>query len=187
MKDARTGFAPRLVALKRELAAVARAGALFVEGDLCRQAYAPGLECFAGGDDLNYHAAACVTLKKTLLRLERLARTPCCVALWRVRPDKPECVEPLLYGSRRAPLGDAKPAVRGYRPLPMFTAFRQAYHKRRPSWRLARDAQATGADYGLAHPARAGKRRVIVEHFVPVLDSMGEVAAVLEVFTDTTL
>ena len=98
--------------VKAELAEVARIGQAFVDGDACRKLWAPKAQTFMTGDDMNYDNAATVPVKKTLFRLERLARVACSVALWRRRPDRPDSGEALLFGSCGTPEGANKPTCR---------------------------------------------------------------------------
>lgn len=179
----RTPIKMSLADLKAELAQVARIGQAFVDGDLCRQVYQPGAETFMTGDDMDFNPEACVPLKKTLLRLERVSKAPCSTTLWRRRPDDPAAGEALIYGSLGSPLGGGKPGNRGYKPPRMVPQLAAAFMKGRAAWRSGRHPNAAEmADRGQAVPVRGVKGLVMVEHFVPVRDSMGEIAAVLEVF-----
>ena len=171
--------------IKRELAEVARIGKVFVDGDLCRQALQPYAQTFLTGDDLDLNPEACVPLKKTLLRLERLSRVPCATALWRRRPDVPSSAEALLFGAAGSPLGSDKPANRGYQPPPMTPQLAAAFLKGKDAWRVVR-GKAIGAGLaarGIGVPARSLPGNALVQLFAPIQDSMADVAAVLEVFT----
>ncbi len=174
-----------LNAVKRELAEIARVGQMFVDGDLCRRLWAPGHERFMTGDDLNYDNEVTVSVKKTLLRLERLCRVPCSTALWRRRPDDPGSGEALLFGSCGTFEGAAKPANRGYIPPRMTPEMRKGFLQGRPAWKVRRKAKGTrvSIDRGLFHPVADVPGATTVQHFVPIRDSMGEIAALLEVFT----
>jgi hypothetical protein len=176
---------PSLDEIKAVVEEVARVGQAFVDGDLCRQAYQPHAETFMTGDDMDFNPQTTVPLKKTLLRLERVSRLPCGTTLWRRRPDDPGSGEALLFGSASSPLAGGKPGNRGYKPPRMTREMAAGFLKGRTAWRLnyqAGRAARTMADRGQAIAARGLKRPCIVERFVPIRDSMGEVAAVLEVF-----
>jgi len=175
-----------LAAVKRELAEVARIGQAFVDGDLCRRIYRPIGETFTNGDDIDFEPATCVPLKQTLLRLERLARVRCVCALWRRRPDMPEVGEPTLFGSYASPMHIYRPPMSGstrkFDPPKMFAELRAAF-RGRAVWKLTRSATAVGAARrGYCARIRGVGASTFVEHFVPIRDSMGEIAAVLEVF-----
>ena len=171
--------------LKAELAEVARIGRVFVDGDLCREAYFPHARNFLKGDDMDFNPAAAVPLKKTLLRLERVARLPCSTALWRRRPDDAESGEALLFGSVASCLAGFPPANRGYRPPPMSPPLRRAFLQGKTVLRLEKRRPAAALamfDRGMWVPSAEVDRPTIVQCFTPVRDSLGEIAAVLEVF-----
>ena len=174
--------------VKHELAEVARVGQMFVDGDACRKLWAPGHEKFMAGDDLNYDNDVTVPVKKTLLKLERLCRVPCSTTLWRRRPDDPESGEALLYGSFGTFEGTEKPPNRGYVPPRMTPEMRTGFLQGRPAWKVRRKAKGVRVliDRGLFHPVADVRGATTVQHFVPIRDSMGEIAALLEVFTVTT-
>ncbi|MCX7590780.1 MAG: hypothetical protein N2255_04045 [Kiritimatiellae bacterium] len=171
--------------VKKALMEVARIGQMFVEGDACREALQPWAQTFMSGDDMDFNPEVCVPLKKTLLRLERLSRVPCSTAIWRRRPDMPECVEALIFGSCSSPMSDGKPANRGYRPPRMFPEIRRAFVEGKPGWKIMREKTGVMIERGLFQPVVDTSRDTVIELFVPVRDSMGEIAAALEVFTAT--
>lgn len=176
-------------AVKRELAEVARIGQAFVDGDLCRNIYRPIGETFTNGDDIDFEPATCVPLKQTLMRLERLARIPCVCALWRRRPDMPEVGEPTLFGSYASPMHIYRPPMSGstrkFEPPKMFEELASAFQGR-AIWKVTRSATAVGAARrGFCASVGGVGAPAFIEHFVPVRDSMGEIAAVLEVFIAT--
>jgi hypothetical protein len=172
-----------LAEVRRELAEVARVGQMFMDGDLARRVYHPHAECFMKGDDMDFNPEAFLPLKKTMMRLERLARIPCGTTLWRRRPDMPECGEAAIYGCFASPLGGSKPANRGYQPQPMFPELAAAFLKGRCTWKTtpARSADIM-AERGMGAAVRGVNGPAFIEHFVPVKDSLGEIAGVLEVF-----
>jgi hypothetical protein len=175
-----------LAELKRELAEVARVGQMFLDGDLARRAYFPHAEKFMCGDDMDFDPEAFMPLKKTMMRLERLARVPCSTTLWRRRPDLPDRGEALIFGGFAAPHGGNKPANRGYQPKPMFPELARAFLKGKSAWKLTRTPGADiMAERGLGVRVKGLKGPAFIELFVPVKDSMGDVAAVLEVFAAT--
>jgi hypothetical protein len=171
--------------IKWELAEVARIGQMFVDGDLCRKVWQPYAETFMKGDDMDYNPEFTVPLKKTLFRLERLGRIPCGTALWRRRPDLPDCGEILLFGSLSSPDGGDKPANRGFKPPLMTKELQQVFLKNRTAWKLNPKSRAIHlqTERGLFVRAKGLKASTTVQLFVPVKDSMGEVAAALEVYT----
>jgi hypothetical protein len=172
-----------LTDIKRELADVARVGQMFVDGDLCRQALKPYAQTFMTGDDMDFDPAACVPLKKTLIRLERLCRVPCSTTIWRRRPDMPDRVEAILFGAYSSPMSDGKPGNRGYKPPMIFREIAKAFEQGKSAWKISRKKTKAMVDRGLFYRVRDVTDPVVVETFVPVKDSMGEIAAVLEVFT----
>jgi len=182
---AKTSRKMTLAEVKEELAEVARIGQMFVDGDLCRKALQPYAETYMTGDDMDFNPETCVPLKKTLMRLDRLSRVACATALWRRRPDFPEVGEALIFSSVGSPLGSQKPPNRGYKPPKMVAEMATAFVKGKPAWRIVRNTKETGTmiDRGLSAPVRSPAGTRTVELFVPVKDSMGEIAAVLEVFT----
>lgn len=172
-----------LAEIKRELAEVARIGQAFVDGDQARAAYHPHADAFRQGDDMDFNPETTVPLKKTLLRLERVSRIPCSTTLWRRRPDDPSAGEALLFGSQASPSATGKPG-RTYVPPKLTPELKKAFLNRQAAWKTNRKAAVTEyAERGAGVRAKGLKVDCIVEHFVPVTDSMGEVAAVLEVFT----
>ena len=177
-------------AVKRELAEVARIGQAFVDGDLCRKIYRPIGETFTNSDDIDFEPATCVPLKQTLMKLERLARIPCVCALWRRRPDMPEVGEPTLFGSFASPMhiyrAPMSGSTRKFEPPSMFQELASAFHGR-ATWKITGSATAVGvARRGLCTGVRGVAAPAFIEYFVPVRDSMGEIAAVLEVFIATS-
>ena len=174
-----------LAEIKAELAEVARIGQVFVDGDLCRKAYQPYAETFMTGDDMDFNPETTVPLKKTLLRLERVSRVACSTTLWRRRPDDPSSGEALFFGTTSSPLAGGKPSNRGYKPPKMTPELKAAFLQGKSVWKVNRrevSAALTMHDRGQAVAARGIQGPCIVERFVPIRDSMGEIAAVLEVF-----
>jgi len=175
-----------LAAVRRELAEIGRVGQAFVDGDLVHEAYFPHSRTFMCGDDMDFNPAAFLPLKMTMLRLERLSRVKCSTTLWRRRPDMPDRGEALIYGSYSSPHGGDKPAARGYQPKPMFPELARAFLRGLPAWKVTRDWRAGSmSERGMGVRIAGVKQPTFVEHFVPVKDSMGEIAAVLEVFAAT--
>lgn len=174
-----------LAEVKKELAEVARIGQAFIDGDECRKLWAPGAQTFMTGDDMNYDNAVTVPVKKALFRLERLSRVPCSVALWRRRPDFPGSGEAMLFGSCGTPEGATKPGNRGYVPPKMTREMKKGFLEGKSSWKVRRNPRSaeTMVDRGLDQPTREIDGKWTVQYFAPIKDSMGEVAALLEVFT----
>ena len=172
--------------IKQELLEVARIGQVFIEGDLCRNAWRPYAVNFMKGDDMDYDPEATVPLKKTLLRLEMLGRVPCGTTLWRRRPDRPECGEALLFGRMVAsPDGGDKPANRGYQPPLMSKELQQVFLKGKAAWKFNAKTNAIRINVarGVCVAANDVKANTTVQLLVPIKDSMGEIAAALEIHT----
>jgi hypothetical protein len=171
--------------LKTELADVARVGQMFVDGDACRNTWDPKQEFFMNGDDMNYNNPVVVPLKKTLFKLERLSRVPCSTALWRQRSDFPDSCEVLLLGSHGTPEGVDKPSFRNYQPPKMTPQMRTAFVDGKPAWRTEKNPKHAShlLNRGCTQKVSDRKGTTSVQLFVPVKDSMGEIAALLEVFT----
>lgn len=171
--------------LKAELKEVVRIGQMFIDGDLCRKVWHPHAEKFMCGDDMDYNPEATVPLKKTLFRLERLARVPCCVSLWRRRPDFPESGEALLFGQLPSPLGGDKPSAWNYKPPLMTEEMKEVFLKGRTAWRLDTKSGAIKVQVGrgIKVPVKGIKTATAVQVFAPVKDSMGDIAAAMEVHT----
>ena len=168
-----------------ELSEVARLGEIFLDGDLCRKLWQPYAEKFMCGDDMDYNPEAGVPVKKTLFRLERAGHLPCSTALWRRRADYPESGEALLYGSHASPYDTDKPKMRGYVPPKMTPEMESVFLRgeRATTVNMSYGRAAMMAGRGLAVRVRGVKRPTAVQVFTPVKDSMGEIAAALEVFT----
>jgi len=175
-----------LAEIRKELTDAARAGSAFIDGELCRGAFRPYADTFMNGDDLDLDPETGVPLKKMLMRLERFSRVNCSTALYRRRPDMPDRFETFLIGFCGSPATTPVPPYREkYRPprlrdLPEM----KAAFKGKTAARTIRGVPAT---YALivrkrSVPARNLKGNAVVEVFAPLRDSMGEVAAVLEVF-----
>lgn len=172
-----------LAEAKRELAEVARVGQMFLDGDLARKVYHPHSEKFMCGDDMDFNPEAFLPLKKNMLRLERLSRVPCSTTLWRRRPDMPDRGEATIFGSFASPLGGDKPSAHGYQPKPMFPELAKAFLKGEAAWKLNPGPGANFmAERGLGANIKGVKGPAFLAIYVPVKDSMGDIAAVLEVF-----
>ncbi len=171
--------------VKAALAEVARVGRLFIEGDECRKMYTADSQAFMSGDDLNFDAGVSSPIKKHLLRLEQLCRIPCSTTLWRRRPDRPECGEAHLFGSVRSFDAAKSPPNRGYQLQKMSRELKRVFLEGKPAWKTidSRPGAELLIDRGLFLPTMEVNPNPTVQYFVPVLDSMGEVAAALEVFT----
>ena len=172
-----------LAQIGEELAEVARVGQVFMDGDWVRGAYFPHAQAFMTGDDMDFDPAACVPLKKTLMRLERLSRVPCSSTVWRRRPDVPSSGEAVHHGFMGSPQAGAKPGNRGYEPPKMSKELAAAFKGRMV---LKVDRRGPGARIlharGRGVPARGVKGYATVQVYAPVKDSMGEVAGVLELW-----
>ncbi len=177
-----------LAQVKEELRRVAHVGEIFVDGELCRNLWQPDAQTFMKGDDMNYNPEAGVPVKKTLLRLERTGPFPCCAALWRQRPDIPESGEALLFGSLGSPYGSGKPSNRNYVPPKMTPEMEKVFKKGKSAVSVNRNGSGVHGlkSTGINVCVPDLKEPSTVHVFVPVKDSMGEIAAALEVFTLAT-
>lgn len=173
-----------LPAIKDELSKVAQIGGLFVDGELCRHAWKPHAETFMRGDDMDYNPETVVPLKKTILRLERIAPFPCCTTLWRRRPDNPDTYEPLLYGSFSSPDGIMKPPNRNYKPPALTREMKSVFLKGKAAWKTKADANGKLGLRRRTNKVVTGDVRnpTVIQRYVPVKDSLGDIAAALEVF-----
>ena len=167
--------------VKAELAETARIGTVFMDGDLCHKMLRPYAVNFLDGDDFDLDPEGCVPIKKTLIRIERVSRVRCVTAVWRRRPDVPDCGEPLLFGSYSAVEGPSKISAR-YKPGAMFPALRRALADGKPGWKITRCSQPILVTRGFAQPVSDGSEGRVVACFVPIRDSMGDIAAALEVY-----
>jgi hypothetical protein len=170
--------------VRKELGEIARIGQMFVEGDLCRRIWMKHSENFKCGDDMDYNPKACVPLKKTLMRLERLCPFPCSTTLWRRRPDSPDRGEAILFGMHPAPTGGDKPPMRYVAPE-LTPELRTVFLQGKNAWMVDRRTRTlpTLVERGVKVPVSGTKRPYALAIFVPIKDSMGEIAAALEVFT----
>jgi hypothetical protein len=170
-----------------ELAEVARVGEVFVDGELVKSAWMPYADDFMRGDDMDYNEVATIPLKKTLMRLERVSRVPCSTLVWRRRPDDRGSGEALLCGSYSSPQAGDKPANRGYKPPRMTKELAAIFVKGKGRvMKVDRKPQAHAHRMnirGMCVPAKGLKGKALVQVYVPVRDSMGDVVGVLEVFT----
>lgn len=168
--------------VKRELSEIARVGQMFIDGDLCRKVLKPHSEKYMKGDDLDFDPDNFIPVKKTLIRLERLCRVPVSTTIWRRRPDMLDRGEALLHGAVRSIEADVKPANRGYEPAKLTKELKTAFLKGKPAWKLAKGVRSDLVRSHQVQPVKGFKGEAVLSLFVPVKDSMGENAAVLEVF-----
>lgn len=101
--------------LDAKLAEIARIGALFVDGDAADTIFASGRD-WTSGDDINFAHGPFIDLKRTVLKIERIAdfRTFAAVAL--VRQDDPSKAEAVVCGMSN---------TLGVRPVPMTPAMKK--------------------------------------------------------------
>jgi hypothetical protein len=174
-----------LAAIKEELARAGKVGEIFVEGDLCRRIWQPYAENFMCGDDMDYNPDAGVPLKKALMRLERTCPFPCSTSLWRTRADFPGSGEALLWGTHASVYDTDKPRASGYVPPPMRPEMEAVFLRGRRAWRVSGENVNFNLYFerGLKTLGEGFKKNAAVQYFVPVKDSLGDIAAALEVFT----
>ena len=91
--------------LAARLKEIARIGALFVEGDFLEDVFASGRD-WKSGDDINFAHAPYIELKRTVLRIERIADFRCFATLALIRQDDPTKAEAVVCGMRN-PFGIA--------------------------------------------------------------------------------
>jgi hypothetical protein len=172
---------PSLNEIKANMLEIARIGQAFIDGDLCRNMLRPHAETFAGGDDFDLNPDACVPLKKTMFRLERLSRFVCSTAIWRRRPDMPDRCEPILFGAAGSPGSSDKPPVRNYQPPLLFPELKTALFGGKHAFK--RKKISTILHKRMPQPAKDVTGDELLRLFVPIKDSMGNIAAVLEIFS----
>lgn len=173
-----------LAAVRAELLDVARIAQAFVDGDLCRAMLRPHAERFMVGDDFDMNPDVCVPLKKTLIRLERLSRVPCATTIWRRRPE-PEMqnrAEPILYGVAPSPATPVKIQGKGYQPPVMDAPLKTAFLRGRLAF-AETDALSVLRQRHVVQRVSGAKECQTLRLLVPIRDSMGDVTAVLEIFT----
>jgi hypothetical protein len=182
MRQKGSKFVNTVATIKAELTETARIGQMFMDGDLCHSILRPYAVAYRAGDDLDYNPEAFVPLKQTMMRLSRLARIRCATALWRQRPDLPDRADPMIYGSVvGAPDGDMKPSP-NYEPPVMSPYLRQALVDGKPAWKTKPGIQLLYRERGLAQSVDDKQGARIIQHLVPVYDSLGAIAAALEVY-----
>jgi hypothetical protein len=160
---------PQDAAIVKQLDEVARAATVMVDGDVCRRIVttrAMGFmfstdpkDKFLASDNYDVNADAFIQTKKTLIRLSRLAAVPCDVNLWmpiQGHPDKIRIV------------------IRNAHELSQFWIWGALYQDMIPSMKQVLDT----------------RRRVTVTQkpgwvsvLAPVYDSLGDMAALVEVAT----
>jgi len=172
--------------IKYELAEVGRVGQIFIEGDLCYELLQPYAVNFMKGDDMDYNPEAGVPLKKTLLRVEKFARVKCSTTIWRRRTDLPDRGEAILLGRViGSPDAGDKPANRGYNPPKLSKELQAVFLRKRSVWK--QNPKSSNIRQQLQRGVFVQTDEVTepttLQYYVPVYDSMGEVAAALEVHT----
>ncbi len=176
--------------IREELDNVARAGEIFVDGDLCADLLMPYANLFTNGDDMDLNNETGEQVKKALMRLERFSRIPCSTAIHRIRPDMPGRYETLLLGFCGSPATTPVPPFQAeYKPpkTSSIPALASAFKGKRDSRTMRGHivAKRMTTRKRAVRPKGACKFAV-VEVFAPIKNSMGEVTAVLEVFASTS-
>lgn len=157
----------------RELDDVARIASVMVDGDACRRIVTPrALEYmfkndphdeWVAGDNYEVNDAAFIAVKKTLIRLSRLAPFPCDVNLWMPiagHPDKVRIV------------------IRNANELSQFWPWGALYQDMIPSMKQVLET---------------GRRVTVTEKpgwasaLAPVYDSLGDIVALVEAVTQTPI
>lgn len=154
-----------------DLDEVARVASVMMDGDLCRRIVTPrALEYmfkndprdqWAAGDNYEVNDAAFIAVKKTLIRLSRLAPFPCDVNLWMPvngHPDKVRIV------------------VRNVNELSQFWPWGALYQDMIPPMKQVLD---TGRRVTVA------EKPAWVSVLAPVYDSLGDIVGLVEAVTQT--
>ncbi len=140
--------------LEKELAEVARTGALFIDGDCVRDVFVPGAETWTSGDDINFRHGPFIEVKRTVLRIERIPPYRVFALVAVVRKDDPAKCEAVVCGLNNA---------FGQRPVPMSGAMKRCVAK------------------GVITTERTPRKDF--RAFAPIKNSEGEPAGFLMVFT----
>jgi|SRR5579871_824414 len=165
-------LAPLLAAdseIIRRLDDVARTATVMVDGDVCRRIVTPRAldymfkkdpgDPWAAGDNYEVNDAAFIAVKKTLLRLSRLAPFACDVNLWMPVPGHPDKI---------------RVVIRNVNELSQFWPWGALYQDMIPSMKQVLDT---------------GRRVTVREKpgwisvLAPVYDSMGDIVALTETVT----
>jgi hypothetical protein len=153
----------------RDLDEVARVASIMVDGDICRRIVTPRafeymfkndpLDPWAAGDNYDVNDEAFLAVKKTLIRLSRLAPFPCDVNLWMPVAGHPDKVHIVIRNGNELsqfwPWGalyqDMIPSMK-----PVFENGRRLTVAEKPGW---------------------------VSVLAPVYDSLGDIVALVEAVT----
>lgn len=157
----------------RELDEVARIASVMVDGDLCRRIVTPrALEYmfkndphdqWVAGDNYEVNDEAFIAVKKTLIRLSRLASFPCDVNLWMPvagHPDKVRIV------------------IRNANELSQFWPWGALYQDMIPPMKQVLES---------GHRVTVAEKPGFVSVLAPVYDSLGDIVALVEAVTQTPI
>jgi hypothetical protein len=113
VRSAKPATSADIEARKARLAEVARLAQIFIDGELIGQLLTDQGQRWTDTDDIDYHYAPFITLKKVVLRLEQTPGdgVPVYVNIWRQRPDDPAKGEPLVAGMKLTKLGSDMAAM----------------------------------------------------------------------------
>ncbi len=153
--------------IEQELGHIARVAAVMVDGDACRRIVTPrALEYmfksdphdrFLAGDNYDVNDAEFNAVKKTLIRLARLAPFTCDVNLWMPIPGHPDKIQVV---------------IRNANELSQFWTFGAIDQEMFPPMRQVLE---TGK------PVTVKQRPGMISVLGPVYDSLGDVAGLVEV------
>lgn len=161
-----SAFAARAQVREAELRNVARVASVIVDGDECKRIVTPRAlaamftenpkDKWAASDDYNVDHAAFLRVKKTLIRLSRLASFPCDVNLWMPLAAKP---------------GKIHITVRNLHSLSQFWTWGALHQDMHPAMKAVLD---TGKVQLVAE--KPGMTSVLA----PVYDSLGDIVGLVE-------
>jgi len=151
--------AARRAAVEARLLELARVALALLDVDAVRDCILPAARVEISPDDFGYDIDLCNTVRRSLLRLERLSDLAPEVAIWRLRPDKPGLADLVLAGT------EYTHQFSGWEkfPIPIPPAMQTAFE--------GRPASVSSAD---------GRSLSV---FAPLRDSLDDVVAVLELYT----
>ena len=146
----------RREAVTSRLLELARVALAVLDIEAARDCILPHSRVEISPDDFAYDIDLCNSLKRGLLRLERLTDLPLSSAVWRLRPDNPGVADLVLAGSAYTP------PFSGWEkfPIPTPEAMQQAFEGK-PSAAWSDDGRFCSV-------------------FAPLRDSLDDIVAVLE-------
>ncbi len=154
-------------ALVRDLENIARVATVMVDGDVCQRIMTERAlskmfivdpkDPWVGGDNFDVNAEPFIQIKKTLMRLARLAEYPVDCNLWMPFKDKPGKIQVL---------------IRNQYEMSQFWSFGQLYTDTFPEMKSVLDS---------GKPLVVQKRTNILSVLTPVYNSSGDIVGLVEV------